>query len=100
VVPASNGSATTAMVLSLVGLIVGLFTWVGFLLGIGGILVGRRARREIAASGGTQGGSGSATVGVVLGWIDLGLFVLGILVLILFVGMIATFLSQAGNASQ
>jgi hypothetical protein len=98
-VPASNSTATTAMVLSLVGLVVGLFTGLGFLIGIGGIVMGNRARREIRASGGVQGGDGAATAGIVIGWIDVGLFVVGLLVLLFAIGAIITFFGTHAGSS-
>ena len=44
--------------------------------GIGSVLAlvfGYQAKREIEASGGTQGGEGMATAGIILGWIGVGL---------------------------
>ena len=50
-----------------------------WILGIGSILAlvfGYRARRQIAASNGTQQGSTLATVGIVLGWVGIVLLLL------------------------
>ena len=55
---ADHRSATTALVLGILSLLLcGLFT------GIPAMVVGRRAQREIDASGGRLGGRGTATAG-------------------------------------
>jgi hypothetical protein len=62
----TNGSAIASLVLSILGL-----------FGIGsvlGIIFGHRARKEIRASGGYEGGEGLATAGIVIGWVTLALF--------------------------
>ena len=51
-----------------------------FPLGIAAIVVGRKARREIAASGGRQWGAELALAGIILGAVGLAFFV-GMLVL-------------------
>ena len=62
----TNGSAIASLVLSILGLF-----GIGSLLGI---IFGHRARREIRASGGYEGGEGLATAGIVIGWVTLVLF--------------------------
>lgn len=47
--------------------------WVGSALAL---IFGYMAKRQIRESQGTQGGSGVATAGIVLGWIGVGTFVL------------------------
>lgn len=42
------------------------------------VITGPMARREIRESGGTLGGDGLATAGLVLGWIGIGLTVIGL----------------------
>ena len=64
----TNGSAIASLVLSILGLF-----GIGSLLGI---VFGHRARREIRASGGYEGGEGLATAGIVIGWVTLVLFAL------------------------
>ena len=71
--PASHPQATTAFVLGLLGLV--LCPPVG----IAGLVMGGRVRREIDASGGQWGGRGLATAGWVLGIISVilvGLYVI------------------------
>ena len=73
----TNGFAVASLVLGLL-----------WLYGVGSILAlvfGYRARREIDAGGGAQGGRGLATAGVVLGWIGVALLALVVLVVILLV---------------
>ncbi|HSQ17106.1 MAG TPA: DUF4190 domain-containing protein [Anaerolineales bacterium] len=76
--PVAPPTSTNAII-SLVAGIVGLF----FLPVIGGIvaiLTGNSAKKEIANSGGTVGGEGLAKAGVIIGWVGLILWVLGICV--------------------
>ncbi|MER3454717.1 MAG: hypothetical protein C4318_06105 [Acidimicrobiia bacterium] len=63
-------SAQTAMILGLVGLIAAFFSCGLFgLLGIGGIIMAKRAEEEIARSLGTLGGEDKAKIGKITGWI-------------------------------
>ncbi len=66
----TNGSAIASLVLSILGLF-----GIGSLLGI---IFGHRARKEIRASGGYEGGEGLATAGIVIGWVTLVLFALAL----------------------
>jgi hypothetical protein len=63
-VATTHGPATTSLVLGILSLAVA-----GFLTGIPAMVIGRRAGREIDASGGRLGGRGSATAGFVTGLI-------------------------------
>lgn len=67
--PAQHPQAVTAFVLGLLGLVICPP------VGIGGLVIGGRARREIDASGGQLGGKGLATAGWVLGIISIVYFV-------------------------
>ncbi|HEY7667766.1 MAG TPA: DUF4190 domain-containing protein [Actinomycetota bacterium] len=58
----TNGTAVAALILSLVGLVIG---------SILGVALGYQAQREIDGSAGTQTGRGLATAGIILGWIGL-----------------------------
>jgi hypothetical protein len=74
--PAQN---STTAIISLVAGILGLtvFPLFGSIIAV---VLGHMAKGEIARSGGTLGGGGAATFGLVLGYIGLGLAVLGICV--------------------
>ena len=61
-VPANNSKATAAMIVGILSLFC-----CGVVLGVGAIVLGLLARNEISASGGTQGGSGMALAGIILG---------------------------------
>lgn len=65
---------------ALIALILGIASFFGLsILGaIPAIILGRNARVEIQASGGRLTGEGMAQAGVVLGWINVALSVLGI----------------------
>ena len=91
-VPTQHPQAVTALVLGILGVVFGATCAVGGLFGIGGIVLGRRARREIDAEPGRFTGRGAATAGIVTG--ILGLFV-GVLYLAFFVAMFT--LSDVGN---
>ena len=66
------------MVLGIVGLVA-----CGFLAGIPAIILGRQAQREIDASNGWLTGRGMATAGVVMGWIEVGLAIVAIVIVVL-----------------
>ena len=74
----TNTRAIVALVLGIGGLIV-----LPVVLSIPAIVVGNRARREIDASGGRQGGRGLAVAGIVCGWIGVALALLGLLAIVL-----------------
>src|SRR3954464_12529113 len=70
------GSATAALILGICSLVL-CFVCAPF-----AIVYGNRARREIDASGGRLGGRGLATAGIIMGWIDIGLTVIALIVII------------------
>lgn len=74
-VPAGPPNSTTAII-SLIAGILGL-TVLPFIGSIVAVITGPMAKREIAESGGGLSGEGLATAGTVLGWIGIGLAVLG-----------------------
>jgi uncharacterized membrane protein len=80
-VPASAGETSGKAIASLV-LGIGGFLIFPVVLSILAVIVGRSAKRDIAARPGL-GGDGMATAGMVLGWIGVALTVVAILVLVL-----------------
>ncbi len=62
--PPNHKDAVTSLVLGIVALVM-----CGLVTGIPAIIMGRRAKREIRASGGALGGEGLATAGFVTGLI-------------------------------
>lgn len=78
--PPTNGLAIASLVLSLLGL-VGVLPLLGTILGL---IFGYSARNQIAQSRGTQGGAGLAKAGIIIGWVTLGIWALGICVGIIF----------------
>jgi hypothetical protein len=71
-------NSATAMI-SLITGILGL-TFLPVIGSIVALITGSMAKKEILESNGTLGGEGMAQVGVILGWIGIGLAVLGICV--------------------
>jgi hypothetical protein len=65
--PATNSNATIALVCA-------ALSWFmcPLVLAIVGVVFGRKAQREIAESGGTQGGEGLAKAAVIISWINIG----------------------------
>ncbi len=78
--PATEGSAITAIVLGIAGIIV-----LPLFLSIPAIIVGKNAQKKIDASGGTLGGTELAKAAVVCGWIGTALgslFVIAFIVIV------------------
>lgn len=73
-----KSESSSMAVASLVSSILGL-TLLPVLGSIIALIAGYMARNEIRNSQGTLGGENLATVGLILGWIGVGLFVLGCL---------------------
>lgn len=72
--PGTNGLAVASLVLGIIWLY-----WIGSLLAV---IFGHVAKSQIDRSGGTQGGRGLATAGIVLGWVGLGILVVFVTVAI------------------
>lgn len=78
--PPTNGLAVASLVLSLLGLL-GILPLLGSVLGL---IFGYSARNQIAQSRGMQGGEGMAKAGIIIGWVTLAIWALGICVAIIF----------------
>ena len=71
-VPNSN-LAVISLVMGILGLTI--FPTIG---SIAAVITGYMAKKEIRESSGSQGGEGMATAGLIMGWIGIGLGVLGL----------------------
>ncbi len=94
VLPGSK-NATVSLVTGLIGLLC------CFLLGIVAIVTGKQATAEAAAAGLPQ--PGNAKAGIILGWVSIGLAVLGILayiVIFLVFGFAASTMSDTAISSD
>ncbi|GGF43449.1 hypothetical protein GCM10011519_16660 [Marmoricola endophyticus] len=80
--PANHPSATTSLVLGLVGLVGGFMCGIGFLVAPFALFVGRKTVKEIDASNGQLGGRSNAQAGFVLGIVGTVILVLGVLAVI------------------
>lgn len=70
--PPSSSMAIVSLIAGILGLT--LFPLLGSIVAL---ITGSMARKEIAASRGALGGEGLAKAGVILGWIGVGLSVIG-----------------------
>jgi hypothetical protein len=77
--PPTSGSAIAALVLTLLGLLQVL----PFLGTVAGLVMGYSARNDIRNSGGRLGGEGVAQAAIILGWIGVALYIVGICLFIL-----------------
>jgi hypothetical protein len=68
---------STMAIISLIASILG-FTLLPFLGSIAAVITGSMAKKEIQQSGGALTGEGMASAGLILGWIGIGLGVLGL----------------------
>jgi hypothetical protein len=75
--------ATLALILGLLGTVLGVSCVVGGLVGIGGIVVGRRVRNEIDAEPGRYTGRSQAVAGIVTGIVGVSIFALVTVLIVL-----------------
>ena len=87
IAPTNNSKAIGALACGVVGILGIWVCFVGLPVGIVAVILGPMAKREIAASGGTQTGEGMATAGIVLGWIATALTI----AFLVFAGVIGVF---------
>ena len=92
VVQVSHPKAATAMVFGILGVVFGLSCGIGGLLGIPGIVQGRKARDEIDAEPGRYSGRSQAVAGIVTGIIGV---VIAALVIVL--GVVLVILGASGQ---
>lgn len=93
--------ATLALVLGIVGLAGGLATCgLLFLTSPFAWVIGRRAVREIEASGGQLGGEGSARAGLVTGVIGSVLLALALVAVALYAAFVVWAISSSGSSSD
>ncbi len=83
-VPAIPGAPKRDSGLAIASLVCGIAAWTIFpvVAAIAAVITGHLAKKEIRESGGTMGGDGMALAGLLMGYIQLGLFVLGIIVVL------------------
>lgn len=81
--------------LAIVSLVSGILGWtlLPFLGSLAAVITGHMARSEIRKSNGNLDGDGLAITGLVLGWISLGLLVVGLFILFAFLGGLAWLVS-------
>jgi hypothetical protein len=77
--------ATLALILGILGTVLGMTCVVGGLVGIGGIVVGRRVRKEIDAQPARYTGRSQAVGGIVTGTIGVAIFTLVTVMIVLLV---------------
>lgn len=85
--PGTNTTAIISLIVSLLG-VAGVLPFIG---SIAGIITGQMAKTEIARSGGMQTGEGLAQAGVIIGWIGLLLWGMGVCAALLFAVVLPIF---------
>ena len=82
-IPAIPGAPKKDSGLAIASLVCGIAAWFIFpvVSAIAAVITGHLAKKEIRASNGTMGGDGMALAGLLMGYIQLGLFVLAIIVI-------------------
>lgn len=88
-------SSTMAIVSLIAG--IGGFTFLPVIGTIVALIAGYMARNETRAVPPTASGDGFATAGIVMGWIQVGLFILSICLFILFFGFFASLIGFSAN---
>jgi hypothetical protein len=82
-VPTPHPQAALAMVLGILGTVLGLGCIVGGLVGIGGIVLGRRVKNEIDAEPGRYTGRSQAVAGLITGIVGVSITVLATIFIVL-----------------
>ena len=91
--------ATQSSTLAIISLIAGIVGWLG-LVGIGpiaAIITGHMAKKEIKQGGGQITGSGMATAGLILGYVNLGLSIIALCLVLVFFVLAPLVLFSTGN---
>ncbi len=94
--PPTSGSAIAALILTLLGLLQVL----PFLGTIAGLVMGYSARNDIRNSEGRLGGEGIAQAAIILGWIGVALYIIGVCLVIMTMLGLITFPVGMGICSQ
>lgn len=83
-----NAPTRQTSTLAIISLIAGILGWtlLPFLGSIGAIITGHMARAEIRREPQRLDGDGFAVAGLILGWLSVVLWIIGILVFVLFFG--------------
>jgi hypothetical protein len=81
--PTQHPQANLALIYGILGTVLGMFCVVGGLVGIGGIVVGRRVKNEIDAEPGRYTGRSQAVAGLVTGIIGVSIFTLVTVLIVL-----------------
>ena len=93
-----NAPVRQTSTLAIVSLVSGILSWVAmpFIGALVAIITGHMARSEIRRAVGTLQGDGLAIGGLILGYLQLALILMGIVVIFLFLGGMA-FIATLGN---
>lgn len=70
--------------LAIASLVCGVTAWTIlpiFLNAIAAVIIGRMAKKEIKASNGSLTGDGLATAGLILGWVQIALFIVAVAII-------------------
>ncbi len=83
-----NSPARQTSTLAIISLVAGILGWtlLPFLGSIGAIITGHMARAEIRREPQRLDGDGFAVAGLILGWLSVALWIIGIVVFLVFFG--------------
>ena len=97
--PPYNTTILPSSTLAIVSLVSGIlgFTMLPLLGGLVALWAGYAARKETRAIPPTASGDGIATAGIVMGWVQLGLGVVGICCAIAYFGFFAALIASSGG---
>lgn len=88
-VPVAHPQSNTAMIFGILGIVLSVSCGIGGLIGIPGIVLGRRARREIDAAPGRWAGRSQATAGIITGTIGVVFSVVAVVAIVVYFVVIA-----------
>lgn len=85
--------------LAIASLVCGIAAWiiVPFIGAIAAVILGHLAKKEIRESGGTVGGDGMALAGLLMGYIQIGLIILAVIIGVV---LLLTFSTVSRNSSM
>lgn len=98
--PKTNGLCLASLITALAPLIINwipVVQWFGLLSSIAAIILGAMGLKKVKASNGAETGKGMAIAGIVIGAVDIFLFIIIVVVIGLIIGAFASNMSNFGG---